>query len=162
METDRVKIAIKDQLQKFDAFSKKIALAKEAAATDPTEKGKLESRIEEANSRIKGLQDEIAKEERVTYNILTENPNNLKQLEKQHQKIEKLKGAINDEEGKIASHTARIEEITKKEAVARELGSLQEGYKQCLNNLMNLRSRFTQAYDEAEQESGIYFLSSPK
>ena len=43
MEIDRVKLAIIDQLKKFDEYSKKITLAKEAAAMDPGEKARLQA-----------------------------------------------------------------------------------------------------------------------
>ncbi len=162
METDRIKVAIIDQLKRFDGYSKRIAMAKEAAASDPGEKDKLNAEIERLAAIGAKLLEELAREERVTYNMLTENPGNVKQLDKQNTKVTKLKGSVAENERKVAALAAQVEEFIKKQALVNELGTLQAAYKKCLSNLMNLRSRYTESYDEAEQEAGIYFLTSPK
>ncbi len=162
IKTERIKQSIKMQLMRFDEFSKKIGLAKEAQAMDPTLKAKLNAEIESLAVNGSKLQEEMAREERNTYNMLTENPDNVKQLEKQHTKVAKVKGAIAENERKRAALAMQIEDFVKRQALGNSLSTLQEGYKKCLNNLMNLRSRYTDAYDEAEQEAGIYFLTTPK
>ena len=162
METDRIKLAVIDQLKRFDSFSKRIAMAKEAAAKDPGKKNKLNAEIENLSAIGSKLLEELAHEERVTYNMITENPENVKQLDKQNTKVTKLKGSIAENERKVAALAAQVDEFIRKQELASELGALQEAYKKCLSNLMNLRSRYTEAYDEAEQEAGIFFLTSPK
>jgi chromosome segregation ATPase len=162
VESDRIKVAIKDQLVKFDSYSKRIAMAKEAAAKDPSKKNKLNAEIENLSAIGSKLLEELAREERVTYNMLTENPGNVKALDKQNSKVTKLKGSIAENERKVAELAAQVDEFMKKQELASELGALQEAYKKCLSNLMNLRSRYTEAYNEAEQEAGIYFLTTPK
>lgn len=162
METDRIKVAIKDQLEKFDDYSKRIAMAKEAAATDPGERERLNSEIASLATNGSKLLEELAHEERVTYNMLTENPGNVKALDKQNTKVTKLKSSIAENERKVAALAAQVEEFIKKQDFVNELPALQDAYKKCLSNLMNLRSRYAEAYDEAEQESGIFFLTSPK
>jgi chromosome segregation ATPase len=162
MDMDRVKVAIIDQLKKFDEYSKEIAMAKEAAAMDTGEKGRLDAEIASLTTSLSKLQEELAHEERITYNMLTENPDRVKQLDRQNTKVVKLKGSIAEYKRKVAAVAARVDGFMKRQALVQELGGIQEAYKQCLNNLMNLRARFTQAYDEAEQESGIFFLTTPK
>ncbi|MEX2685105.1 MAG: hypothetical protein Q6373_026260 [Candidatus Sigynarchaeota archaeon] len=162
IKIERIKQAIKIQLSQFDEYSRKIAQAKEALAMDPSLKTKLDSEIDALIANGTKLQDELAREERTTYNILTENPNDIKRLEKQHAKITKIKAAIAEGERKTASLATQVEEFVKKQELGSTLSTLQEGYKKCLDSLMNLRSRYTTAYDEAEQEAGIYFLTTPK
>lgn len=158
----RIKASIIDQLQRFDGYSKRIAMAKEAAAADPGKKNKLNAEIEHLSAIGSKLLEELAHEERVTYNVLTENPGNVKHLDKQNAKITKLKGSIAENEQKVAALAAQVDEFIKKQELASELSAMQEAYKKCLSNLMNLRSRYTEAYVEAEQEAGIYFLTTPK
>jgi chromosome segregation ATPase len=162
VKTERIKQSIKLQLVKFDEYSKKIAIAKEATTLDPGERARLQSEFAETETKISSLEHEISVEERVTSNILSESPGKVKLLQKQHDKVTKLKGSIAENEARIASIMSRIDEVENKEKLARELGTIQATYKQCLTSLMNLRNRFPEIYNEAEQESGIYFLSTPK
>nr|MDO8084295.1 hypothetical protein [Candidatus Sigynarchaeum springense] len=162
IKIERIKQAIKIQLAQFDDFSKKIAKAKEAQAMDPGLKAKLNAELDAQIANGTKLQEELAREERATYNILTENPNNIKQLEKQYAKIAKIKGSMAENERKKTALAMQIEDLVKQQELGNTLSTLQEGFKKCLNNLMNLRSRYPMAYDEAEQEAGIYFLTTPK
>ena len=130
MEIDRVKVAIIDQLKKFDEYSKKITLAKEAAPMDPGEKARLQAEFSESETRISNLEHEIAVEERVIYNILSEKPGKIKLLEKQNEKISRLKSAVNEREAMVESIISRLEGVAKKEKAAQEIGTIQAAYKQ--------------------------------
>jgi chromosome segregation ATPase len=163
MESDRVKVAIKDQLAKFDVLSKQIERAKAASSMDPGEPGRMKAEVDELRGKTTILKATLSTEERATYNMLSENlPNLSKRLDKQNAKVARIKDDISDLENKINALMNRMEEIEQLKQVAQQLASYHESYKQCFTNLMNLRNRFPQAYEAAEQESGIYFLTTPK
>ncbi|NMC04485.1 MAG: hypothetical protein GYA24_04695 [Candidatus Lokiarchaeota archaeon] len=162
MEIDRVKLAIIDQLKRFDGYSKKIEACKESAAMDPNAKKQLQASFSETENKIAALQRDIAVEERAIYNLLSQNPGNVKALEKQNEKISKLKQSVNEQEEHVETIITQLEEIARKEKLVQELDSIQAAYKQCLASLMNLRNRFPDSYKDAEEESGIFFLTTPK
>jgi chromosome segregation ATPase len=163
MESDRVKVAIKDQLAKFDVLSKQIERAKAASNMDPGEPGRLKSEVDGLRAKTAILKGTLSAEERTTYNMLSENlPNLSKRLDKQNAKVARTKDDISALENKINALMNRMQEIEQLNQVSQQMASYQESYKQCFTNLMNLRNRFPKAYEEAEQESGIYFLTTPK
>nr|MDO8111709.1 hypothetical protein [Candidatus Sigynarchaeota archaeon] len=158
----RIKAAIIDQLKKFDALSKEIAAAKKAESRDPGEIDRLNAEIEALNRQSPTLRKELSLEEGVLMDLMNEYSPNAKKLDKQQAKVARIKASIGVIEGKIAAIKDQIGEIEKLREFAKTTEKLQGNYKQILSNLMNLRTRYPQDYDDAEREAGIFFLTTPK
>jgi len=162
VEPARIKAAIQDQLVRFDITSKKIELIKQAANMSSKDNGRLSEKLQSRQDQITSLQKELNAEEFNTQNLQNENPPNMKKLEKQYAKIEKLRAVIDEATRAIETITQKFADLDKAKQMESKLDEFQANYKQLLANLMNLHGRYPDVYKEAEQECGIFFLTSPQ
>lgn len=156
-----IKEAIQDQLVRFDITSKKIELIKQASTKYATEHDRLLVKLQTRQKQIILLRKELNADQYIVQNLQNENPPNMKKLEKQHAKIEKDQSAFNEANRAFEMIKQKITELDNAMQMESKLEELQSNYKQLLANLINLHTRYPDVYKEAEQECGIFFLTSP-
>lgn len=161
IDTAPIKAAIQDQLMRFDITAKKIELIKQAASTSSKDESSLNQKLQTRQKQIESFRTELNSEEYIEQNMQNEHPPNIKKLEKQHAKIMKIHEMHEEAARAIETITQKLADIEKAKQMESKLDELQSSYKQILANLMNLHNRYPEIYKEAEQECGIFFLTTP-
>ncbi|MFX0103544.1 MAG: hypothetical protein ACFFCS_28540 [Candidatus Hodarchaeota archaeon] len=154
-----MKAAIRTTLIQFDALSKQIQEGKSASSGNPREKDSLYHELSMLQKQQDKLMEDFENFENVARKMIEENP------EKNKKKIKKMFDQLQEkitENNKYVKMIEGIQEKLNRMSSGTTDADLKEQYKTSYEIIQDFHKNLPDLYAEVEQETGIYFFTTPK
>lgn len=154
-----MKQAIKTTLVQFDALSKQVQAGDSGDKSSPREKENLYHELSMLQKQQDKLMEEFENFEKTARKMIEENP------EKNKKKIKKMFDQLQD---KITENNKYVKMIEQIQAKLTRMSSgtsdedLKDQYKTTYEIIQDFHNNLPDLYAEVEQETGIYFFTTPK